>query len=486
MTRRKRRRSPVRRALRGVIGLIVACTLFTVVGAYIPFARCPSLDPETARAVEARADEMQNGIDTPDRAMLIEDSAAALDERIRLIAQAREEIVLATYECYDGESTRDVLSVLLERADAGVRVRILIDGIRARLELMPSALFRAVAVHPNVEVRFYNLFKQVTAWRHMGRMHDKYVIVDDTAYILGGRNTSDTFLGRYPAPYRSLDREALIYNGAHGDADAGSSLAALREYFEGVWAMDAVTEYRPLRRISDQRRDAVYEALGERCRALRAARPELFEPCDYAERTLPTDGVWLVSNPTTIYAKQPVVFAQLCALMRRAQRDVVVHSPYAVLNADMRGALSEIAASVPVTLMVNAAENGANVVACGDYLYHRPEVLATGVRLLEYAGGDSYHGKALAIDGDISVIGCFNLDLRSTYVDTELMLVIRGTGVNARLRANMDALHADCRRVIDADTAVVPEGLEIPPLSLRKRLALRVAGALVQPIRNLV
>ena len=29
----------------------------------------------------------------------------------------------------------------------------------------------------------------------MGRLHDKYLIVDDTAYIVGGRNTYDYFLG---------------------------------------------------------------------------------------------------------------------------------------------------------------------------------------------------------------------------------------------------------------------------------------------------
>ena len=95
--------------------------------------------------------------------------------------------------------------------------------------------------------------------------------------------------------------------------------------------------------------------------------------------------------------------------------------------------------------MINAVENGANVVASGDYLYHRGEVLSTGVKLLEYAGGKSYHGKAVAIDDCLSVIGSFNMDLRSTYLDTELMLVIRSPEINAELRGYMDALHADCR-----------------------------------------
>ena len=109
-----------------------------------------------------------------------------------------------------------------------------------------------------------------------------------------------------------------------------------------------------------------------------------------------------------------------------------------------------------------------------------------GMRVLEYAGGDSYHGKSLVIDDDISIIGSYNLDLRSTYVDTELMLVIRGRAFNAQLRRDMDALRSACRRVIDDEAVEVPEGLEIPPLSPFRRAALWIVGHLVQPVRNLV
>ena len=191
-----------------------------------------------------------------------------------------------------------------------------------------------------------------------------------------------------------------------------------------------------------------------------------------------TRGVWLVSNPTGIYAKQPVVLEQLCDLIAHARQDVIVHSPYAVLNNAMRDKLAQAASNVPVTLMVNAVGNGANVVAGSDYLYHRDSVLSTGVNLLEYEGGISYHGKAAAIDDNLSVIGSYNLDMRSTYIDTELMLVIRGEQVNARLRENMSALHGDCREVSAADG-----GHRLP---LGKRLWMYGLGALLQPFRQLV
>lgn len=476
--RRQKKRSRLRRALRVLRRLILLILVFNLVAAYAPFVRLPGLDPETAAALDQRAEEMFEDRETDDRARIIEYSQDALDERLRLIERAKEEIILVTYENHDGESTRDILAAALHKADEGVRVRFLVDGIAGRFDHMGGDLFRAVAAHDNVEVRFYNLLRMVTPWKHMGRMHDKYVIVDHDAYILGGRNMFDKFLGEYTATNRSLDREVLIYG--------TDSIAQLRDYFEGMWSGPDTTVFDPIAKISDARCQAVYDELEVRYNTLRAANPELFEPCDYESRTTPTQGVWLISNPTTIYAKQPVVFGQLTAMMKRARGDVVIHSPYAVLNGYMRDTLKSVTDRLPVTLMINAVENGANLVGSGDYLYHRGDVLSTGVRLLEYAGGKSYHGKAVAIDDQLSVIGSFNLDLRSTYLDTELMLVIRSPEINQELRGYMDALHADCRIVLDAQNAHIPDDLTIPQCPLWKRALLYLIGAVVQPVRNLV
>lgn len=476
--RKQRKKTPLRRILKGIKWVIILCIAFNVIASYAPFVRLPELRAETAAALEKNAEEMFSDRNTDDRAMIIESSQDALDERIRLIESAEREIIIVTYENHDGESTRDILCAALHKADQGVKVRFLVDGIAGRFDHMGGDLFRAVASHRNVEVRFYNLIHLWTPWKHMGRMHDKYVIVDDANYILGGRNMFDKFLGEYTATNRSLDREVLI----HG----ADSIRQLRAYFEGMWSGPDTTAFAPYINISDARKQKVYDALDARYQGLRSSRPELFAPRDYDSVTVPTQGVWLISNPTTIYAKEPVVFAQLMALMARARDDVVIHSPYAVMNGYMRDALKAVTEKTPVTLMINAIENGANLVGSGDYLYHRGDVLATGVHLLEYAGGKSYHGKAVAIDGQLSVIGSFNMDLRSTYLDTELMLVIRSPEINAQLRGYMDALHVGCRVVLDARNARIPDDLTIPECPIWKRALLYLIGALMQPVRNLV
>lgn len=468
--------------IRLTAALVAAVFAFLVLGACGPFMAFPEItDPE---GIQAAAEKMLEDTMSPDRAMILETNVSALEERIRLMEQAEDEIIIASYDVRDGESTRDILAMALRKADEGVSVRFLADGLSGLIR-MGTDLFRAVAAHPNIEIRVYSMPSVLEPWKFMGRMHDKYIIVDDIGYILGGRNMFDYFIGDYPSEHRSHDREVLIYNTAHGtDASPESSLFSLRDYFEKLWNEPFVP---PLGEdgAGEDLRD-MYAHLNARYEKLVREQPGLFEKADYEAMTLPTKGVHLISNPTGLYAKEPVVFHTLYSLMKQAKSDVVIHSPYAVLNDYMLSALEDVCDAVPVTFMINARENGDNIVASSDYTYHRGDVPDTGVKLLEYAGGESYHGKSIAIDENISVIGSFNMDLRSAYVDTELMLVINSEPVNAVLRKNMDALHSDCIVVGPDGNNIVPEGLVVPEASLFKKAVWHVLGLILQPIRILV
>lgn len=63
----------------------------------------------------------------------------------------------------------------------------------------------------------------------------------------------------------------------------------------------------------------------------------------------------------------------------------------------------------------------------------------------EYEGGYSYHGKSILIDDDISIVGSFNIDMRSAYLDTELMLVIDSREINQMLETAMDSYEHSAR-----------------------------------------
>lgn len=71
--------------------------------------------------------------------------------------------------------------------------------------------------------------------------------------------------------------------------------------------------------------------LEKRYEALQENYKELFDGSyDYLSHTVPTNRIRLVSGPTGIYGKEPDVFYTLTELMKRAEKRVVIHTPYVV------------------------------------------------------------------------------------------------------------------------------------------------------------
>lgn len=71
---------------------------------------------------------------------------------------------------------------------------------------------------------------------------------------------------------------------------------------------------------------------------------------------------------------------------------------------------------------------------CTDYLNQKKKIWGTGVKVYEFMGEHSCHTKAVLIDDRMSIVGSYNMDMRSTYQDTELMLAVDSKALNAVIR----------------------------------------------------
>ena len=205
---------------------IIAGILTGLLGPFIPYKEVSAATQEAVEAQRFRLDGTG-----PDRAMLLETNKSALEERIRLLDQAKERIIISTFDMREGQSTRDILSVLLKKSQDGVKIEIMVDGVSSFMHMKESALFLALSAQPGVELKLYNEVNLPEFYKLNGRMHDKYVIVDDMAYILGGRNMFDYFIGDYKTENRSHDREVLVYN-TQGAGGKGSSLYQVEDVYK--------------------------------------------------------------------------------------------------------------------------------------------------------------------------------------------------------------------------------------------------------------
>lgn len=471
---------------RGVAAFLILLVAYLVIGSAAPFVALPPLSDAERRALPAAATyEEPDG--AGDRAGIVEDNLDALEIRLQLFRTARREIVLTTFDFKADNSGRDVLAELLSAAGRGVRVRLLVDGLTSLVHMAGEAEFYAVAAHPLVDIRLYNTPAVWAPWTLNGRYHDKIIVIDEQLLLLGGRNTYDFFLGDYATASPSHDREALVYNpvGAAGQLPAASAIAEARRYVDGVWSSPDVTGgfEEPDAGVDPGEVEAAREALLQHASDLAGRLPPRTDRGFWEGRTLPVDNVTLVANPTHPWAKEPVIWAVQTRLMHAATRQVVVQTPYYVASDAMNADLAAVARGREVVVLVNSVTTGDNVVASGDYLFHRAGLLATGVEVTEYFGEDSSHGKSLVADDDVSVIGSFNADLRSAHLSTESVLVIAGEEFNAALRARFDVFEEHSVRVRPDGRYETATGEPPVQLSAGRWWFLHVLGLVVQPIR---
>ena len=291
-----------------------------------------------------------------DRARVVETSMDALESRVQMIHQAENRIVLSTFDIRDGSSCRDIFSSLLEAADRGVKVQILVDGLYGTLHMEGNPIFYAAGTNPNIEIKFYNIPNPLKPWTINGRMHDKYLLVDDKLLLLGGRNTFDYFLGEYNLRNLSYDRDVLIYNTKHGQEEAwpSSVLSEADAYFEAMWQSKyCKTVFDSPSASMKKKLPAAKTELAEYYHSLKEAMPELTRSGhDYIPETVAINKATLISNPTHILAKEPWVWYQVQYLMAHAEKQAYIHTPYAVFSKDMYEGMKEAADHVPEVTII--------------------------------------------------------------------------------------------------------------------------------------
>lgn len=461
-------------------GIIVLAVLLLVVyivaGALVPYTKQPKISHEYAESFDPGRFYSEDS--SGDRAVVLEENGAALTERIRLIENARERIVMSTFDFRADSAGRQILAALRVAAERGVHIQILMDGFNSWIQMEGNPWFYALSSMENVEIKIYNKVNPLEPWKAMSRMHDKYLIADDNVYILGGRNTFDYFLGDQ-STYRNYDRDVLVYHAGDGNG----SVRQILDYFEKIWNLDYCTRWhdgewhgrlpsvvRTERELADIYAD------------MKKENPSWFQTIDYEKKTLPTKQITLLSNPTSLYSKEPQVFYGLQRLMQEADQEVIIHTPYVICNDMMYQSFKELCdGDAPVTLMTNSADNNGNPFGGTDYALNKEKILDTGLHVLEYEGGISYHGKSITIDDDIAIVGSFNMDMKSVYQDTELMLVINSKEVNAQLKENLEVYQQD------ADEAVLnPEeidqltGNDVPLIQRIQRSLIRLLDPYVR------
>lgn len=191
------------------IGYFILFFLILYLGALtLPYIRHKKVSPSFQKEYKNR--DFYNLTTGTEQISYVDDNHLALLYRLRMIEEAEKEIILSTFDFNSDNAGKDIISALIHAAERGVHVQIIVDGISGFSDMKCNPWFQALASIESVSIKIYNPVNILKPWKLQARLHDKYLIIDHKMYLLGGRNTSDLFLGDY-SDNKNIDQELFVY-----------------------------------------------------------------------------------------------------------------------------------------------------------------------------------------------------------------------------------------------------------------------------------
>jgi len=372
----------------------------------------------------------------------------ALCMRIGLIGRAEHSIDIQSYLIRDDLSGNLIALKLVEAADRGVRVRLLMDD--ALTEPIDSGLL-SLNDHVNIEVRVFNPFPRrrsrlisfIANFNVLNRrMHNKSFTVDNQVTIVGGRNLADEYY-QTSSTSEFLDEDLVAIGPVVQDVSDGFDeywntreaipISVFDKFLDHPGVNQTVAAGR---RYLQERQDSAFlqglnsdlvDALIDGSLPLLAAAAELILDHPDKVRGLVRKQVGDVTR-------------HLIKMVSAATREVIVVSPYFVpqrQGVDFFSAL--VRKGVRVVIVTNSLASTNHPSVHAVYARYRRPLLRQGVELYELRSSPengvddqsgqaplTLHSKVAVVDRERLFVGSFNLDPRSFYINTEMGMVVEG------------------------------------------------------------
>ncbi|MEU3829366.1 phospholipase D-like domain-containing protein [Streptomyces sp. NPDC029080] len=344
---------------------------------------------------------------------------------LETIRSARHTIDMMTFVYWRGQIARDFAVALADRARAGVRVRLLLDGFGAKeierdlLDLMDTS---------GVQVAWFRRPVWLSPFKQNHRCHRKALIVDEHTAFTGGVGIAEEWCGDARDPGEWRDTHVQV-RGPAVDGIAAAFAQNWAECHEELFDdRDRFTEHA-------QAGSAVVQVV-------RGSASIGWQDMQTLIRVMLTSAEERFRLATAYFAPDTYFIDLLCQTARRGVRvEILLPGPH----TDQR--------------------------ACqlaGQHHYAR--LLEAGVHIRQFQP-TMMHAKVITVDSVASLIGSTNFNRRSMDHDEEVMLAVLDEAFTAALDRDYDA---DLERSVDID----------PARWRRRALAQRAREALVVPVRR--
>ena len=306
-----------------------------------------------------------------------------------LIARAKKSIQMFFYMFGDDATGREVRDALVAAANNGVHVQLIIDSFGSGN--VSDRFFDALVEAGGC----YHCFSTRKGLGYIIRNHQKILIADSAHALVGGFNITDDYFGR--AGDNSWEDLGIIVSGAQAQK--------LSDYFEDLAraSNNGKVRYRSIRNIIHQWRPGIGQVQ------------------------------WLLGGPTNRISPWAITFKR--SLEAGKKFDIV--SAYFSPSQTILRRLAKAAKHNKGSRLVVAGKTDNNATIAAARLLYR-YLIRRKTRIFEFQSRP-LHMKLMVID-DTVYIGSANLDVRSMFINLEIMVRIKDAGLALHMRKLIDEL----------------------------------------------
>lgn len=403
------------------------------------------------------------------------DPLEALAARIQLIHKAEKSLDLQYYIWDNDRIGSLALNAIIQAADRGVKVRLLIDDNNSK---KMEGIYLALDQHQNIDVKLYNPYR-FRHYRTMDilldlkrvnhRMHNKSFIADNQIALIGGRNMSNQYYN-VSDNYQFSDVDVML---------VGAASDEIIHSFDEYWNDDYAFTVKNI--VNARHYELRYDSLKQQLHDYNqdvsvknyldlANRSRAFD--EWLENSIQLDWVSadvVKDSPSKIKNKakeEEHLNFQLLSHLNKPEHSVDIVSAYFVPEKSGTERLNRLANDgIKVRVLTNSFKANDVSLVHAFYGKYRQDLLENNVNLYEFLAApdaenlnknteeladkakvslkglsrSSLHAKLMAIDEKQVFIGSFNFDPRSAYVNTEIGVLLNSPSLAQAVHQTMDA-----------------------------------------------
>ena len=323
------------------------------------------------------------------------------------LAKAEKYIFMEYFIIEEGYMWGSILNILIEKAKAGVDVRVMYDGM-CEISNLPSN-YCSLLEKQGIKARSFAPLLPFLSSHYNYRDHRKICVIDGKTAFNGGVNLADEYINEVERFGHWKDTAVML----KGDAVRSFTLMFLQ-----MWNL---TEKQP-------------------------DFSEAEEPYPKADESIRPSG-YVIPYCDCPLDEDKVGEAVYMDILYRAGRYVHIMTPYLILDGELETALKYAGQrGIDVKLILPGIPD--KKIAYALAKSHYRQLLRAGVKIYEYTPG-FVHAKVCTSDDERAVVGTINLDYRSLYHHFECATYMYRTECIPDIEKDFQATLGRCRQVTE-------------------------------------